>query len=55
MLHHEFDFIYPYEFDRLGLIQMYKQIGFEVIGKIEDKNYGIFHKMILLYKYRSLT
>jgi hypothetical protein len=32
---------------------MYKQIGFEVIGKIEDENYGILHKMILVNEIRN--
>lgn len=53
MFHHEFDFIYAYAFDRPGLIEMYKQIGFEVIGKIEDENYGILHKMILVNEIRN--
>jgi len=53
MFHHEFDFIYAYAFDRPGLINMYKQIGFELIGKVEDDNYGILHKMILVNGIRN--
>lgn len=48
MFYHEFDFIYGYAFD--GVINMYKNINFEVIGSVQDIHYGILHKVATFHK-----
>ena len=53
MFYHEFDFIYAYAFDRPELIDMYKQIGFDAIGKIEDDSYGVLYPLILVNEKRN--
>lgn len=53
MFYHEFDFIYAYAFDRPELIDMYKQIGFDTIGKIEDDSYGVLYPLILVNEKRN--
>lgn len=45
-IHHDQDFILGYAFDRPGLVDMYKKKGFEVLGSIEDPNYGKLHKIV---------
>lgn len=48
MIYHEFDFIYCYAFDKKELIKMYKEKGYDVIGRIEDNHFGVLHKMIVV-------
>ncbi len=48
MFYHEFDFIYGYAFD--GIINMYKNINFEVIGSVQDTHYGTLHKVAIFHK-----
>lgn len=46
MIYHEFKFIYAHAFD--DIIDMYKKIGFEVIGSVDDPNYGTLHKIVIV-------
>ena len=48
MFYHEFDFIYGYAFD--AIVDMYKNLGFEVIGSVPDPDYGILHKIATINK-----
>lgn len=48
MFYHEFDFIYGYAFD--DVINMYKNINFEVIGSVQDAHYGTLHKVATVHK-----
>ena len=47
MFYHEFDFIYGYAFD--DVINMYKNINFEIIGSVQVTNYGILHKVATVH------
>jgi len=47
MFYHEFDFIYGFAFD--SVINMYKNINFEVIGSFQDTNYGTLHKVAIVH------
>jgi len=44
MFYHEFDFIYGYAFDEI--VNMYKNIGFEVIGSVQVPHYNTLHKVV---------
>ena len=48
MFYHEFDFIYGFAFD--DIVDMYKNINFEVIGSVEDPHYGTLHKVATINK-----
>lgn len=46
--YHEFDFIYGYAFD--DVINMYKNLDFEVIKSVETAHYGILHMIVAVHK-----
>jgi len=53
MHYHEFDFIHGFALDKPELIEMYKTKGYDVIGSIEDSNYGKLHKIVTVHKKRD--
>ncbi|CAD6494576.1 MAG: hypothetical protein LAKADJCE_00846 [Candidatus Argoarchaeum ethanivorans] len=48
IFYHEFDFIYGYAFD--AIVKLYKNIGFEVIGSVQDNHYDTLHKVATVNK-----
>lgn len=52
MFYHEFDFIYGYAFD--DVINMYKNINFEIIGSVQVTNYGILHKVATVHTRKKM-
>ncbi|MEA3282142.1 MAG: hypothetical protein U9Q68_06205, partial [Euryarchaeota archaeon] len=43
----KFDFLYGYIFDNVDIIKRYKNLGFDIVGTLEDPHYGTLHKVVL--------